>query len=246
MFKRISLILASLALAGVCFVGCDKKADNVPAAPAAQAPAAQSPDAAPAGEAANQQVPPPGAPMPPPGAPMPPSGAQLPPPGAPMPPPGAPMPPPSAVPAPLPPVPPEAQAAVDNLLEVMTSIADAGKKDNCADVLSELKKLVNDDIRAKLLSTTILSTYPEDVSRAINEANQARLLSIAFEMAAFSKCESAPENEEINNTIQKILEPLAPDDAADAPAAAPVAPAAAPVADAPAAAPTAPVGGDAL
>ena len=221
MFKRASLVIASILVACTVFMACNKKADdaanNQPAADQQQPAAA--PDA--------QLPPPPGGPVPPP-------------PGAPVPPPpGGPLPPPMPAAAPLPPVPPEAQAAVDNLLSVMSAIANAGKKETCPEVLAELNKLKEDpSIKEKLLSTKILQNYPEDIQKSINQANQQRLIDIAIEMTAFNKCQNAPENDDIDNAMKAILEPIAPD--ADAPAAeaAPAAPApeaAAPAAAAPAA-----------
>ncbi len=221
MFKRVSLVIASILVACTAFIACDKKADtaanNQPAAAAADAAA---PAAAPAADAAAPAADPAAA-----AAPAAAPDGQLPPP--PMPPVGA---------APLPPVPPEAQAAVDNLLSVMSSIADAGKKETCAEVLADLKKLEADpSIKDKLISTKILQNYPEDIQKSINQANQQRLFGVAIEMAAFQKCQDAPENNDIDASIKAILAPIAPEeDAAAAPAAdaAAAAPAAAPAADA--------------
>ena len=231
MFKRISMIAACIAMMALTFAGC-KKADQPAPAGDTAAPAAEAP-AAPAADAAAP------APAPVPGAP----DGQVPPPPAP----DAPLPPPipGAAPAPLPPVPPEAQASVDAMIDVMTSIANAGKKDTCAEVLEELKKLQgNEDVKQKLLKTKDIEKFPPDVVNAANEANKQRLIGLAFEMSAFQKCESAPESEAIDAAIKDILAPIAPEEPAPAPAAdapAPAvdapAPAPAPAADAPAPAP---------
>ena len=224
MFKRFSMIAACIAMMALAFAGC-KKEQPAPAgdaaAPAAEAPAAPAADA----QAPDGQVPPPPAPdgqVPPPPAP---DGMVPPPPGAPVPPPI-----PGAEPAPLPPVPPEAQASVDAMIDVMTSIANAGKKDTCAEVLDELKKLQgNEDVKQKLLKTKDIEKFPPEVVNAANEANKQRLVGLAFEMAAFQKCESAPESEAIDAAIKDILAPIAPPED-PAPAAAPDAPAPAPAA----------------
>ena len=216
MFKRISLMMAAIALACLSFVACDKKADQA-AAPAA-APAAQ--EAAPAADAAAPAAPEaaPDGQVPPPGAPMPPPGAHIPPPPGGFPPPHS-----------LPPVPPEAQAAVDALIEVMGVIAAAGQKDTCAEVLSELKKIQADEnIKTKLLSTKVLSTYSEDIQRSINESNQQRLLGLAFQMQAFNKCQKEPESADIDAVVKAILEPIVPEESEAAPAPAAAAPEAAP------------------
>ncbi|MBQ9816504.1 MAG: hypothetical protein IJM59_03400 [Proteobacteria bacterium] len=216
MFKRVSLVIASILIASMAFVACEKKAEQTPAAaPEAAAPA---PDAAPAPAPAPDAAPAP--------APDAAPAADAPKPEAGMVPPAPGMEPPAA---PLPPVPPEAQAAVDNLLSVMTSIADTAKKDTCAEVLAELKALKTPEVEAKLLSTKILQTYPEEVQQSINQANQSRLISVAFGMAAFQKCQNAPEREAIDATIKEILAPIAPpEDVPPADAPAPVADGAAP------------------
>ena len=212
MFKRFSLVLVAIAMAGLTFTACEKKAEQAPAPVAA--PAAEAAAPAPAAVASAAQ---PDGQLPPPGAPMPPPGAQI----------------------PLPPVPPEAQAAVDALVDVMGMIAAAGQKDTCAEVLSEVKKLQNnEEVKNKLLSTKILSGYPEEIQRSINEANQQRLLGLAFQMQAFNKCQKEPESAEIDAVVRSILEPIAPEEAATA-AAPEAAPAAAAPAPAPAAAPEA-------
>ena len=225
MFKRVSLVIASILVACTAFIACDKKADNAANnQPAAAAPAAAADQAAAPAAAADQAAAP--------AAPAAADGQVPPPPAA-----GAPLPPPGA--APLPPVPPEAQAAVDNLLSVMSSIADAGKKETCAEVLADLKKLEADpSIKDKLISTKILQNYPEDVQKSINQANQQRLFGVAIEMAAFQKCQDAPENNDIDASIKAILAPIAPEEGADGAAAAPAA--AAPAADAAAPAAAAP------
>jgi 2-oxoglutarate dehydrogenase E2 component (dihydrolipoamide succinyltransferase) len=208
-------VIASILIASMAFVACEKKAEQTPAAPEAAAPA---PDAAPAPAPAPDAAPAP--------APDAAPAADAPKPEAGMVPPAPGMEPPAA---PLPPVPPEAQAAVDNLLSVMTSIADTAKKDTCAEVLAELKALKTPEVEAKLLSTKILQTYPEEVQQSINQANQSRLISVAFGMAAFQKCQNAPEREAIDATIKEILAPIAPpEDVPPADAPAPVADGAAP------------------
>ena len=242
MFKRSMLVILSLVVACMVFAGCQKKAENVAADGAktgeAAAPAAEA--AAPAGDAAAmpapgaQPEPAPGAPVPPQGAPVPP----VPPEGAqPVPAPGAPVPPGGPAPdaAPLPPVPPEAQAAVDKLLEVLSGIAAAGEKETCADVLAELKKLDTPETKAKLEESLILQKYPEDVQRAINQANQGQMLAVAFKMAAYQKCQNAPENDQIDAMMKQLLAPIAPAEGENAEAEAPAAEAApAPAAAAPA------------
>lgn len=221
MFKRGMLVLLSLCVSCMFFAGC-KKAENAPAEGSAQAgnevvapageAAAPTAGAAPAGEAAAPTAPvvaPAGDGVVPPA----PVAGEVPP------------------PEPLPPVPPEAQAAVDKLLDVLGSIAEAGKKESCADVLAELKKLDTPETKAKLEASLILQKYPEDVQRAINQANQSRMIGVAFEMAAYQKCKSTPENDAIDAMIKQLLAPIAPDEAEAAPAeAAPTA--AAPAADA--------------
>ena len=132
---------------------------------------------------------------------------------------------PEAVPAvgapdePLPPVPAEAQAAVDKLIEVLSAIAAAGEQETCAAVLTELKKIDTPETKAKLEASLILQKYPEDVQRAINQANQSQMLAVAFKMAAYQKCQSAPENDAIDATIKQILAPIAPEES-DVPVAA--------------------------
>ncbi len=247
MFKRSMLVILSLVVACMFFAGCQKKAEDA-AADGAKAGEA----AAPAGDAAAMPAPAPGAPegvqpapapVPPaPGAPVPPApGAPVPPEGA-QPAPGAPVPPGSPAPdaAPLPPVPPEAQAAVDKLLEVLSGIAAAGEKETCADVLAELKKLDTPETKAKLEASLILQKYPEDVQRAINQANQGQMLAVAFKMAAYQKCQNAPENDQIDAMMKQLLAPIAPAEGDNAEAEAPAAePAAAAAAPAPAAEPAA-------
>ncbi len=237
MFKRSMLVILSLVVACMFFAGCQKKAEDA-AADGAKAGEA----AAPAGDAAAMPAPAPGAPVPPaPGAPVPPEGAPVPPEGA-QPAPGAPVPPGSPAPdaAPLPPVPPEAQAAVDKLLEVLSGIAAAGEKETCADVLAELKKLDTPETKAKLEASLILQKYPEDVQRAINQANQGQMLAVAFKMAAYQKCQNAPENDQIDAMMKQLLAPIAPAEGDNAEAEAPAAePAAAAAAPAPAAEPAA-------
>lgn len=229
MFKRGMLVLLSLCVSCMFFAGC-KKAENAPAEGSAQAgnevvapageAAAPTAEAAPAGGAVAPTAGEAAAPTAPAAAPagdgvVPPTpvAGEVPP------------------PEPLPPVPPEAQAAVDKLLDVLGSIAEAGKKESCADVLAELKKLDTPETKAKLEASLILQKYPEDVQRAINQANQSRMIGVAFEMAAYQKCKSTPENDAIDAMIKQLLAPIAPDEAEAAPAdAAPTA--AAPAADA--------------
>ena len=232
MFKRGILVILSLAMAFVFVAGCNKKEDAVaPASDVAVVPdvaAAPTDAAAPAAAPADAAAP----------AAAPAAGA------------------PEAVPAvgapegsdePLPPVPAEAQAAVDKLIEVLSAIAAAGEQETCAAVLTELKKIDTPETKAKLEASLILQKYPEDVQRAINQANQNQMLAVAFKMAAYQKCQSAPENDAIDATIKQILAPIAPEEsdvpvAAEAEAVADKAEAAvAPAAAAPtAAAPSAP------
>lgn len=238
MFKRGILVILSLAMACVFVAGCNKKEDAVaPASDVAVVPEAAAPAdaAAPAAAAADAAAP----------AAAPAAAA------------------PEAVPAvgapegsdePLPPVPAEAQAAVDKLIEVLSAIAAAGEQETCAAVLTELKKIDTPETKAKLEASLILQKYPEDVQRAINQANQNQMLAVAFKMAAYQKCQSAPENDAIDATIKQILAPIAPEesdvpvaaeaeavaDKAEAAVAAPAAPAAAAPAAPAAAAPAAP------
>ena len=84
----------------------------------------------------------------------------------------------------------------------------------------------------------ILQNYDKPIQEAINRANQAKMFNLAVQMAAFSKCQGKPENDDIDAAIKAILAPIDPEqDEAPAPeAAAPAAPAApAPEAAAPAA-----------
>lgn len=194
MFKRGILVILSLAMACVFVAGCNKKEDAVaPASDVAVVPDAAAPAAAPADAAAPAAAPAAGAP--------------------------------EAVPAvgapdePLPPVPAEAQAAVDKLIEVLSAIAAAGEQETCAAVLTELKKIDTPETKAKLEASLILQKYPEDVQRAINQANQSQMLAVAFKMAAYQKCQSAPENDAIDATIKQILAPIAPEES-DVPVAA--------------------------
>ena len=194
MFKRGILVILSLAMACVFVAGCNKKEDAVaPASDVAVVPDAAAPAAAPADAAAPAAAPAAGAP--------------------------------EAVPAvgapdePLPPVPAEAQAAVDKLIEVLSAIAAAGEQETCAAVLTELKKIDTPETKAKLEASLILQKYPEDVQRAINQANQNQMLAVAFKMAAYQKCQSAPENDAIDATIKQILAPIAPEES-DVPVAA--------------------------
>ena len=214
MFKRGILVILSLAMAFVFVAGCNKKEDAVApasdvavvpdaaaaptdaAAPAAAPAEAAAPAAAPADAAAPAAAPAAGAPeaVPAVGAP---EGSD----------------------EPLPPVPAEAQAAVDKLIEVLSAIAAAGEQETCAAVLTELKKIDTPETKAKLEASLILQKYPEDVQRAINQANQNQMLAVAFKMAAYQKCQSAPENDAIDATIKQILAPIAPEES-DVPVAA--------------------------
>ena len=200
MFKRGILVILSLAMACVFVAGCNKKEDAVaPASDVAVVPSAAAPAAAPADAAAPAAAP---------------ADAAAPAAGT-----------PEAVPAagapdePLPPVPAEAQAAVDKLIEVLSAIAAAGEQETCAAVLTELKKIDTPETKAKLEASLILQKYPEDVQRAINQANQNQMLAVAFKMAAYQKCQSAPENDAIDATIKQILAPIAPEES-DVPVAA--------------------------
>ena len=210
MFKRGILVILSLAMAFVFVAGCNKKEDAVaPASDVAVVPdAAATPTDAAAPAAAPAEAAAPAAA---------PADAAAPAAGA-----------PEAVPAvgapegsdePLPPVPAEAQAAVDKLIEVLSAIAAAGEQETCAAVLTELKKIDTPETKAKLEASLILQKYPEDVQRAINQANQNQMLAVAFKMAAYQKCQSAPENDAIDETIKQILAPIAPEES-DVPVAA--------------------------
>ncbi|MBO4349494.1 MAG: hypothetical protein J6A01_00920, partial [Proteobacteria bacterium] len=110
---------------------------------------------------------------------------------------------------PLKPVPPEAQAAFDNLFYVMDAIGNAGSKDSCTEILSELKKL-NDDplIKEKLISAKTIKDYPRDIQDSIYQANRLRLLSLPGKIVSFNKCHDTPENKEIEIILASILEPL--------------------------------------
>jgi len=107
--------------------------------------------------------------------------------------------------APLAAVPPEAQAAMDALLEVMSAVADTSAKETCAEIVDALKLLDNDDIRAKVKKVQILETFPEDVQQALQQANLARLLGVANRMSGFAKCEETPQADEIDKLITAIL-----------------------------------------
>ena len=105
------------------------------------------------------------------------------------------------------------------MIEVLSAIAAAGEQETCAAVLTELKKIDTPETKAKLEASLILQKYPEDVQRAINQANQNQMLAVAFKMAAYQKCQSAPENDAIDATIKQILAPIAPEES-DVPVAA--------------------------
>ena len=212
MRKRLSPVAFVILFCIAVFAspGCDKKKDEPAALVALTAPAAPAANAGtPAAPAAPAAVPErpvdPGAP-------------------------GAMLPPPSQyrrveIPA-------EAQAAIDDLLAVLGSIADAAKKGTCAEVLAELRALDNADVRSRLLKTNILRTYPEEVQNAISDANQPRLLAVAYEMREFQRCEASAERDAIDAAIKAIL--VAVDERAPGYAHAnadPVAPAAVPALD---------------
>jgi len=108
---------------------------------------------------------------------------------------------------PLAAIPPEAQAALDALIEVMSAVADTSQKETCAEVVEALKLLDNDDIRAKVKNVQILETFPEDVQQALQQANIDRIFSVAIRMSGFTKCEETPQEDEIDKLITAILAP---------------------------------------
>ena len=110
-------------------------------------------------------------------------------------------------------VPPEAKTASDEVFSVLFAIAAAGKKESCADVLAELKKLDNEDTKAKLEHGRYLQTLPADVQRKINEQNRMRMQGVVNELSSYQKCENSPEQREIDSILQKIMMPMMPEEA---------------------------------
>lgn len=108
-------------------------------------------------------------------------------------------------------IPAEAKAASDDVFSVMFAIASAGKKESCAEVLAELKKLDNDEVKAKIEHGRYLQTLPADVQRAINEQNRVRMMGVVSELASYQKCENSPERRDIDEILQKIMAPMMPE-----------------------------------
>jgi len=104
-------------------------------------------------------------------------------------------------------IPPEAQAAIDALLDVMSAIADTSAKETCAEIVEAIKALDTLENRTKVLSSVqILNAYSED-KEAILEANETRYNDIAMRADGFQKCEGTPQEDEIENLIETILSP---------------------------------------
>ncbi|MGI5829492.1 MAG: hypothetical protein ACOX8U_04910 [Bradymonadia bacterium] len=113
------------------------------------------------------------------------------------------------------PVPPEAQAALDHQLQLMETIAAAAEKENCADVLAELKAIPNEATEKAQAAGKTLETLSPEVQKALADANQSKLISLTMRFMAFQKCETSPEKDAVTAEITRLLQPDA-----DAPAAA--------------------------
>jgi len=99
----------------------------------------------------------------------------------------------------------DAQPAIDAFIEVMSAMADTAAKETCDEIVEALKRLDNDDTRAKVNQVQLLKTCPEDVQKALQQANQARLFGVAIRMSGFAKCEDTPQGDEIDRLIAAIM-----------------------------------------
>lgn len=190
MFKRFSFVLATILIAGTAFVACDKKVDKTePAAEAkvevvdaaAVADAADVADAAKTADAADAADIEDGAKAADENA------------------------------ATNVEIPAEATAAMEGLLFVLDAIADAGSQATCDKVLADLKKLENDDIKAKLEGAKLLETLSDEIIESMQKSSSARMMGITIKMAGFQKCEDAPESAEIDATVKNLLSVVAED-----------------------------------
>jgi len=106
-------------------------------------------------------------------------------------------------------IPPEVQAAMETLIEVLSAVAEAIEKETCEEVVEAFKHLVNDDIHPNKvrLARLLLDTYPEDVQQAAQLANFEHFFEIALRISNLEKCKETPQSDEIDRLLKAIVAP---------------------------------------